>query len=71
MTVYLISCNVTVCMLTIILLSRYLNAVRAEDILEIRSDVIKKGNKLAFATVDVIRKSDNQLVAVGRQTKYL
>ena len=39
--------------------------------LEIKSECIKKGNKLVFATVEMARKSDNQLVAVGRHTKYI
>lgn len=54
-----------------VLTRRYLGAARAGDVLEIKSECIKKGKRLAFATVDMTRKSDGQVIAVGRQTKYV
>ena len=56
---------------TVLFLLRYLSSAKAGDVLEIKSECIKKGSKLAFATVDVIRKKDGKLIAVGRQTKYI
>ena len=50
---------------------RYLSAARPGDVLEIKSECVKKGKRLAFATVDVTRKSDGQLIALGRHTKFV
>lgn len=52
-------------------LFRYLNSAKAGDVLEIKSDCIKKGKKLAFATVEMTKKETGQVIAVGRQTKYV
>ena len=41
------------------------------DVLQIKSECIKQGKTLAFATVDITRKEDNKLIAVGRQTKFV
>lgn len=50
---------------------RYLGAAQAGDVLELKAECIKKGKKLVFATLDVTRKSDGKLIAVGRHTKYV
>ena len=50
---------------------RYLNAAKVGDVLKITSDCVKRGKKIAFATVDISRKSDGCVIAVGRQTKYI
>ncbi len=50
---------------------RYLSGAKVGDVLRIKSECIKKGKTLAFATVDIMRKEDNKLVAIGRQTKYV
>lgn len=50
---------------------RYLSGAKVGDVLRVKSECIKKGKTLAFATVDIMRKEDNKLVAIGRQTKYV
>ncbi len=39
--------------------------------LELRSECLKYGKTLAFATVDIVKKSDGTLIATGRQTKHV
>lgn len=48
-----------------------MSAARPGDVLEINSECVKRGKRLAFATVAVARKSDGQVIALGRQTKYI
>ena len=49
----------------------YMKGAQAGDVLEIKSQCLKQGKTLAFATVDIFNKSDGALVATGRQTKYV
>ena len=50
---------------------RYLKAAKAGDVVEIRSECLKYGRSLAFATVDILNKNDGSLIAVGRHTKHV
>ena len=54
-----------------ILLFSYLKSAKVGDELEIKSQCLKQGKTLAFAGVDIYRKSDGSLIATGRQTKYI
>ena len=49
----------------------YLKGAQAGDILEIKSQCLKQGKTLAFANVDIFKKSDGSLIATGRQTKFI
>ena len=49
----------------------YLKGAKAGDILEIKSQCLKQGKTLAFANVDIFKKSDGSLIATGRQTKFI
>ena len=50
---------------------RYIGAAKLGDVLEVRSECIKQGKNLAFATVNIIRKNDGNRIAIGRQTKFV
>ena len=50
---------------------RYMNSAKAGDVLRIKSECIKTGKNLAFATVDISKKDDDKLIATGRQTKFV
>jgi acyl-coenzyme A thioesterase 13 len=49
----------------------FLKGAQAGDILEIKSQCLKQGKTLAFADVDIFKKSDGSLIATGRQTKFI
>ena len=49
----------------------YLKSAQSGDVLEIKSQCLKQGKTLAFANVDIFKKSDGSLIATGRQTKFI
>ena len=50
---------------------RYLNAVKLGETIVIEANTLKRGKKLAFLKAKVYRKSDNSIVAIGKQTLAL
>lgn len=50
----------------------YLKGAKLGDVLEIRSELLKRGKTLAFTNVDILNKSDGgALIATGRHTKFI
>ncbi|XP_047056445.1 uncharacterized protein LOC124662683 [Lolium rigidum] len=49
----------------------YLNAMRANEEIEIEAKVLSIGNTTGCVTVEVRRKSTREVLAHGRHTKYL
>ena len=48
----------------------YMNAARVGDVLSIKSDCLKVGRTLAFATVDIINQH-GKMVAQGKHSKFI
>jgi len=48
-----------------------MSSAKAGDVLRIKSECIKTGKNMAFATVDIMKKVDDKLIATGRQTKFV
>uniref|UniRef100_A0A914QX77 Thioesterase domain-containing protein n=1 Tax=Panagrolaimus davidi TaxID=227884 RepID=A0A914QX77_9BILA len=46
----------------------YMNAVKLGETIIIEANTLKHGKKLAFLEAKVFRKSDNSIVAIGKQT---
>ncbi|XP_047523684.1 acyl-coenzyme A thioesterase 13-like [Pieris napi] len=49
----------------------YLNAAREGEHVEVEAVTKKLGKKIAFLEVEVRNKTKNQLLAIGRHTKYV
>lgn len=49
----------------------YLGAARIGEQIIIDAQTMKRGKTLAFLTVDIRRKSDGSLIALGRHTKFI
>uniref|UniRef100_A0AC35F117 Thioesterase domain-containing protein n=1 Tax=Panagrolaimus sp. PS1159 TaxID=55785 RepID=A0AC35F117_9BILA len=47
---------------------KYMNAVKLDETIIIEANTLKHGKKLAFLEAKVFRKSDNSIVAIGKQT---
>lgn len=50
---------------------RYMNAAKVGEDVLITAQVLKQGQTLAFATVDLTNKANGKLIAQGRHTKHL
>ena len=48
-----------------------MNAAHLGETLVVEAECLKPGKTLAFASVDIRKKSDGTVVAQGRQTKHL
>ena len=48
-----------------------MSAAKLGDILTLDAKCVKAGNKVAFATMDVVDKETGAVIAQGRQTKFL
>ena len=48
-----------------------MSAAKLGDILTLDAKCVKAGNKVAFATMDVVNKETGAVIAQGRQTKFL
>ena len=49
----------------------FLRAARPGETITIDSECVKLGRTLAFATVEIRRSSDNEVIALGRHTKHV
>ncbi|KAK3089465.1 hypothetical protein FSP39_003854 [Pinctada imbricata] len=49
----------------------YMKAVKVGDIIVIDAQTLKCGRTLAFLTVDIKSKTNGQLVAQGKHTKFI
>ncbi|CAG8512186.1 1073_t:CDS:2, partial [Diversispora eburnea] len=49
----------------------YLDASRADDIIQMNSECVKFGRTLAFTVTELINKNNGKLIAHGRHTKFI
>ena len=50
---------------------RFMAPARLGDVLTLDARCVKAGNKVAFATMDILNKETGAVIAQGRQTKFL